>query len=151
MPATILPNAVIVSASVRWPVPVPKERPVYTVSAPDMPTMIRSATVLLAFIRSPLRWPDGQLIWAMEIGVPAPFGGCEFSYVEGNLYVYSLTNLREPMILDSEGKPLALSSEIGPGSIVHVLVDRKMAMTMRAVAVLRHVVHNPFGESWDAG
>jgi hypothetical protein len=96
------------------------------------------ATVLIAFIRSPLRMWDGcALYYMMEVGLQVALSGIEPALMEDGMLVYRLIARQQPIVVDSEGQALALASEIGPGSVVRVsLIRRKTALVIRAVSVI---------------
>lgn len=96
------------------------------------------ATVLIAFIRSPLRMWDGHThYYMMEAGLPVGLPDIDPALVEHGMRVYRLIARQQPIVVDSEGQALALASEIGPGSIVRVsLIQRATALVIRAVSVI---------------
>jgi hypothetical protein len=84
--------------------------------------------VVTAFIRRPLRFPDGQAIFALELEDAAGA-------------VHRLVAQTQPDIFDAAEKPTTLAAEVGPGS--RVRVDAQ-GFTMRAVQLLELRTENPF-------
>jgi hypothetical protein len=84
--------------------------------------------VLVAFVRRPLAFPDGESIFALELEDAAGVARC-------------LIARKQPDIFDAAQKPTILTTEIGSGS--RVRVDARQH-TMRAVQLLELHTRNPF-------
>jgi hypothetical protein len=110
------------------------------------PIITPPAIVLIAFIHRPLRMWDGHtLYYMMEIGLQLALPTIKPAFAEDGVLVYRLIACQQPIIVDSEGQALALTSEIGPGSVVRVsLVRRRTTPVVRAVSVIGHRTVNLF-------
>jgi hypothetical protein len=81
----------------------------------------------------------------MEIGLRVELPKIAPAFMEDGLLVYRLIARQQPTIVNVDGEPLALASEIGPGSVVRAsLIQRTSALVMRGVMVIEHRAVNLF-------
>lgn len=83
--------------------------------------------VLIAFLRHPMTVPDGSRIYY-----------CEF--IIDQTWQIAISRRAVP-IVDSDGVPMILQTEIGPGSIIRLSLDKSI---IKAVCVIEHKFPNPF-------
>ena len=93
-----------------------------------MPTIVKSATVLQASLKFPLKAPGLKDTYAIRVRDQA-----------GAIHRFAAVAL--PDILSADGDPLTLAAELGGGSIVNLQVDGD-ALLM--VHVVKHAPINPF-------
>jgi len=87
-----------------------------------------AGVVLLAFIRQPMVFPDGQTFFVLELRSD---DGQE----------HRLFARTPPDVFAPDGLPMGLAAEVGPGS--RIKVDDH-GLTMRAIQVIDHHTINPF-------
>lgn len=81
-------------------------------------------TVVIAYLRSPARTPDGRAYYMIETTERQYFAG------------------RAPMLRDAAGQPMVLDEELWAGSEVKIALDGGGLMV--AIQVLKAVAFNPF-------
>ena len=111
-----------------------------------MPSIITPpAIVLIAFLCQPMRFPDGQEVYLAEISLPEPLASFQPTFSEDGGCVYRCVARRQPILMDGQRKPLALSAEIGPGSSVRLsLMPSGCSLIVQAVLVIDHRIYDPF-------
>jgi hypothetical protein len=93
-----------------------------------MPTIIKSATVLRASLKWPLKAPGLKDTYAIRVRDEA-----------GAIHRFVAVVL--PDILSADGEPLTLAGELGAGSIVNLRVDGDALLMIQ---VVEHAPINPF-------
>jgi len=93
-----------------------------------MPTIIKSATVLQASLKWPLKAPGLKDTYAIRVRDEA-----------GAIHRFVAVVL--PDILSADGEPLTLAAELGGGSIVNLRVDGDALLMIQ---IVKHAPINPF-------
>src|ERR1019366_3897071 len=78
------------------------------------------ATVLIAFLWQPMRFPDGQEVYTAEITLPDPLNSVPPTFLENGQSIYRVMARRQPILMDGQRTPVALTGEMGPGSVVRL-------------------------------
>jgi hypothetical protein len=84
------------------------------------------ASVLAAFLRHPLRLPDGRTLYALHTR-------------QGRFF-----SVAPPDIFDASGTPITLAAELAAGSLVRVAITNRF---MIAVQIVEARYDNPFADA----
>jgi hypothetical protein len=103
------------------------------------------ATVLIAFLWQPMRFPGGQEVYMAEVSLPDPLDSVPPTFLENGQSVYRVVARRQPVLMDGQRKAAALAGEIGPGSVVRLsLMPSGRSLIVRAALILEHRMHDVF-------